>query len=291
MGQTYVCVDNVWRPCSSSIVNVKYMSSYGTVPPQEITLSSIAVTIPSCGTRIGYDFLGWSAINGSSTAEYTTGNTYYFSKNTTLYAVWKVQTFTLTRYRGGIVYSTNTTTYGTYLTAGSCIDLSSEKIFEGWSTNALDPTVVYNAESRILMNSNKNLYAVYKYQEIYTQIHYLDYLNNITLLSGYDNCIVTVNYSTTLDLIKNYDDGIRYLCLYSAGKYYKLESSFVPCLINGLLYDSITIQNNYSTNKLIDFNLIYSNLFDAYGDTITFSNFNIDITAKYFNNTYTYVLS
>jgi hypothetical protein len=164
MGQTYVCVDNVWRPCSSSIVNIKYISSYGTVPPQEITLSSIAVTMPSCGTRIGYDFLGWSTINGSSTAEYTTGNTYYFSKNTTLYAVWKVQTFTLTYYEVSSTTpgSSNTYNYGMVKLKDPYTGVETGVVPLGWTDDPSSTVVKYSIGSSILMNSNKSLHAIYR---------------------------------------------------------------------------------------------------------------------------------
>ena len=161
MGQTYVCVDNVWRPCSSSIVNVKYMSSYGTVPPQEITLSSIAVTIPSCGTRIGYDFLGWSTINGASTAEYDVGETCYFSKNITLYAVWKAKIVTLTYYTQLSASTQLEYTYGTIITLMSPTPYNNITPL-GWTDNSSSNVVKYGIGDTLTITSNITLHAIYK---------------------------------------------------------------------------------------------------------------------------------
>ena len=45
--------------------------------------------------RDGYTFVGWSETKGSTTAEYDPGSSYTITKDTTLYAVWKINTYNL----------------------------------------------------------------------------------------------------------------------------------------------------------------------------------------------------
>ena len=47
-------------------------------------------------TRAGYTFLGWHPTSTSTTAQYQPGATFGSDTNTTLYAVWRANTFTVT---------------------------------------------------------------------------------------------------------------------------------------------------------------------------------------------------
>jgi uncharacterized repeat protein (TIGR02543 family) len=58
-----------------------------------ITSTTISSTVP---TRTGYDFLGWSTSSSATSASYVAGNSISLSSNTTLYAVWKKKTYTIT---------------------------------------------------------------------------------------------------------------------------------------------------------------------------------------------------
>jgi len=63
----------------------------GTSTSKSITLSS---TTP---TRSGYTFLGWSTSSSATSASYSAGSSYTFNYGTTtLYAVWKAATITVT---------------------------------------------------------------------------------------------------------------------------------------------------------------------------------------------------
>lgn len=59
--------------------------------------SSKAFTVSSTKpTRTGYSFLGWSTSSGATSATYASGASITISSNTTLYAVWKINSYTLT---------------------------------------------------------------------------------------------------------------------------------------------------------------------------------------------------
>ena len=62
---------------------------YGAPNPQPSTSGTALKLSTTTPKRVGYIFQGWSTSSGSSTVTHKPGTTYTFSKNTTLYAVWK----------------------------------------------------------------------------------------------------------------------------------------------------------------------------------------------------------
>ena len=73
---------------------------------------TVSSTIP---TRTGYTFLGWSTSSTATSASYVGGSQITVSNGTTtLYAVWKLQTYTVTYDKGPSGTGTNTTATKTY---------------------------------------------------------------------------------------------------------------------------------------------------------------------------------
>ncbi len=59
--------------------------------------TSVRITLSTTKpTRSGYTFNGWTATEGSTQVDYQSGGTYSFSNNVTIYAVWGVNSYTLT---------------------------------------------------------------------------------------------------------------------------------------------------------------------------------------------------
>jgi uncharacterized repeat protein (TIGR02543 family) len=95
-----------------------YGANGGSGAPGNQTAGVISVN-PSCTftvsstvpTRTGYDFLGWSTSSTATSASYVGGNsiTLTSSGTTTLYAVWKLKTYTVTYDKGPSGSGTNTT--------------------------------------------------------------------------------------------------------------------------------------------------------------------------------------
>ncbi len=95
---------------------VSYNANGGTGAPSSQTKTygqtlKLSTTKP---TRIGYTFLGWSTSKTASSASYSPGATYSSNAALTLYAVWKINTWTV-KYdaNGGTgAPSSQTKTYG-----------------------------------------------------------------------------------------------------------------------------------------------------------------------------------
>lgn len=133
---------------------------------QTLTLSS------QTPTRYGYSFLGWSRSATSASASYAPGGSYTSNYNSTLYAVWDPNRFTVTLNANGGSFggiTTLTKFYGTSLTLPSEIPTRSGYVFLGWSANAMASSASYTAGSNFTLNGNYILYAIWeKIPETYT---------------------------------------------------------------------------------------------------------------------------
>lgn len=129
---------------------------------QTLTLSS---TRP---TRTGYSFLGWSTSSTATTSTYSAGQTIganvLNASNTTLYAVWKANTYTVTYdANGGTLGSvkTQTKTYGQALELQGTATRPNYN-FMGWATSASSDTATYEQGASYTANAAVTLYAVWE---------------------------------------------------------------------------------------------------------------------------------
>ena len=123
-----------------------------------LTLSS---TVP---TRSGYAFLGWSTSSTATSATYSAGSSFTSNANTTLYAVWKANTYTVSyNANGGSgAPSSQTKTYGVTLYLSSTVPARSGYTFLGWSTSSTATSATYSAGGSFTANADTTLYAVWK---------------------------------------------------------------------------------------------------------------------------------
>lgn len=125
---------------------------------QTLTLST---TKP---TRTGYTFLGWSTSSSATSATYSAGGSYTANSSATLYAVWKVITYTIkfNANGGSGAPSNQTKTYGKTLTLSSTKPTRTNYNFKGWGTSASSTTVAYAAGGSYTANAAATLYAVWE---------------------------------------------------------------------------------------------------------------------------------
>ena len=134
-------------------------SNTGTSPYYTFTVSS---TVP---TRTGYTFLGWSTSDSATSASYVGGNSFTVTSSgtTTLYAVWKVDTYTVSyNANGGSgAPSAQTKTYNVSLTLSATVPTRSGYIFQGWATSSTG-AVAYQPSWSYTANASVTLYAIWK---------------------------------------------------------------------------------------------------------------------------------
>lgn len=184
---------------------------------------SMTVTMASAPTRIGYTFQGWST-SSSATSGYNAGSAVSVSGSTTFYAIWKINTITVTYNTNGGSGGPGSQTVNansSFNINGSNFPTKSNYIFKGWSTSSSAKTATYKkgtTPSISAETSNITYYAVwwpefnfntYSYGELNTLIGYINnYLgksiptitSDYTLkLASYYNTIATaLNLSSTV---------------------------------------------------------------------------------------------
>ena len=133
--------------------SISYNANSGSGAPSATTGSyngtagnSISVTLSSTNpTRTGYNFLGWSENSGATAADYSAGGSYSFTipngggaVTKTLYAVWKLKTYTVSYNKGTNGTGTNTTatkTHGVALTLKNAIFTRTGYTQSAWATS------------------------------------------------------------------------------------------------------------------------------------------------------------
>lgn len=150
-----------------------YNANGGSGAPSSTSAGNIQVN-PSCTftvsntipTRTGYTFLGWSTSSTATSASYVGGNsiTVTTAGTTTLYAVWRINTYTVSyNANGGSgAPSAQTKTYGVTLTLSSTQPTRTGYTFLGWSTSSTATSATYSAGGSYTANAAATLYAVWQ---------------------------------------------------------------------------------------------------------------------------------
>jgi uncharacterized repeat protein (TIGR02543 family) len=117
--------ETVYRYFALNTWTVSYNANGGSGAPSSQTKTyNVNLTLSSTTpTRTGYDFLGWSTSSTATSATYSAGGTYTSNASATLYAVWRLKTYTVSYNANGhgTAPSSQTKTYGTALTLRSFI--------------------------------------------------------------------------------------------------------------------------------------------------------------------------
>lgn len=117
-------------------------------------------------TRTGYTFLGWSLQSNASSPSYSAGQKWsgYNEGNYVLYAVWKINTYTVSYNANGgsSAPSNQIKTFGQNLTLSNTVPTRQNYDFLGWSTNQSASVAEYSVGSTYTANSGATLYAVWK---------------------------------------------------------------------------------------------------------------------------------
>ena len=113
-------------------------------------------------TRTGYTFQGWGT-SASGSVVYAPGATYSTNASDTLYAIWKIITYTVSyNANGGSgAPSSQTKNYGSSIKLSTTKPTRTNYNFKGWATSA-SGSVVYASGATYSNNANITLYAVWE---------------------------------------------------------------------------------------------------------------------------------
>lgn len=162
-------------------------------------------------TRTGYIFQGWAkSTNGA--IEYNPGSRYGLDSNTTLYAIWEAEKYTISfNANGGSgAPGSQTKTYGQTLTLSSTVPTRKNYNFLGWGTSSGSTSVSYKAGGSYTTNAAVTLYAVWGLAYIAPRItgNFIDRCNSAgTLIEEGTYIRVRFNWNTDYNVSAIY---IRY---------------------------------------------------------------------------------
>lgn len=186
--------------------------TYGTA----LTLSS---TKP---TRTGYTFQGWGTSSSDTTVDYKPGASYTSNSSITLYAIWKINTWTVSyNANGGSgAPGSQTKTYGKTLTLSSTKPTRTGYTFKQWNTNSGGTGTAYNPGASYTANSGATLYAIWTENQL-TVNYYSNYatssFSNPANAVGADKNVIVLtqkfNYSTA------YNNGLTDYSYFGAACY------------------------------------------------------------------------
>ena len=145
---------------------VSYNANGGSGAPDSQTKTynanlTLSNTIP---TKAGYMFKGWSTSSTATTATYAAGGTYSANESVTLYAVWEINTYTVSydANGGSGAPDSQTKIYNTNLDLSSTLPVRANYNFKGWSTSSTATTATYAAGGTYSANESVTLYAVWE---------------------------------------------------------------------------------------------------------------------------------
>ncbi len=126
---------------------------YGSV----LTLSTIRPT------RADYMFVAWNTNQDGTGANYSPGQSYNVDANLTLYAIWRLHSYTVTydANGGSGAPGTQTKIHDEILSISNIVPSRTGYTFQGWSTTR-NGVVVYKPSAQYIANQDITLYAVWK---------------------------------------------------------------------------------------------------------------------------------
>lgn len=163
-----------WAVVSSIVLTVttneteytlSYNANLGSGAPASQTGTGVgSYTFPISNakpTRSGYTFLGWSLSSTATAASYQPGGSITLTADDTLYAVWEINTYTVSyNANGGSGAPANQTkTHGIILTLSNTVPTRMGHTFTGWNTEPDGSGTGYDPGSRYGYNAPVTLYA------------------------------------------------------------------------------------------------------------------------------------
>ena len=156
----------IWR--KSATYTIKYNANGGSGAPGNQTKTEGITLVLSSTTpkRTGYTFSGWATSSKATSSTYSAKGNYTANKATTLYAVWKRNTYAInySANGGSGAPGNQTKTYGTTLKLSNTKPTRRGYVFLGWATSSSATKTSYSAGGNYTGNAKLTLYAVWKAQ-------------------------------------------------------------------------------------------------------------------------------
>ena len=155
----------VWRYIPKTY-EVKYdVNGGGNTPASQTKTENVTLILTSTiPTRYGYTFKGWATSSSATSADYQAGGSYTANESVTLYAVWEINTYTVSFDANGGTNAPNPQkkTHGQNLILTVAIPTRPNHVFLGWATDSSAKSVAYAPGATYTAEENVTLYAVWQ---------------------------------------------------------------------------------------------------------------------------------
>ena len=155
----------VWRYVPKTYTVIYDANGGGNTPASQTKTEDVTLILTSTiPTRYGYTFRGWATTSTATTATYQAGGSYTANESVTLYAVWKINTYTVSFDANGGTNAPNPQkkTHGQNLILTVAIPTRPNHVFLGWATDSTAKTVAYAPSATYTAEEDVTLYAVWQ---------------------------------------------------------------------------------------------------------------------------------
>lgn len=155
----------VWRYVPKTYTVSYDANGGGNTPASQTKTEDVTLILTSTiPTRYGYTFRGWATSSSATSATYQAGGSYTANESVTLYAVWEINTYTVSFDANGGTNAPNPQkkTHGQNLILTVAIPTRANHAFLGWATDSTSKSVVYSPGATCTAEEDVTLYAVWQ---------------------------------------------------------------------------------------------------------------------------------
>ena len=155
----------VWRYVPKTYTVSYDANGGGNTPASQTKTEDVTLTLTSTiPTRYGYTFKGWATSSSAKSADYQAGGRYTVNESVTLYAVWEINTYTVSFDANGGTNAPNPQkkTHGQNLILTVAIPTRANHVFLGWATDSTSKSVGYAPGATYTAEEDVTLYAVWQ---------------------------------------------------------------------------------------------------------------------------------
>ena len=155
----------VWRYVPKTYTVSYDANGGGNTPASQIKTEDVTLILTSTiPTRYGYTFKGWATSSSATSAIYQAGSSYTANEGVTLYAVWEINTYTVSFNANGGTNAPNSQkkTHGQNLILTVAIPTRANHVFLGWATDSSATSIAYAPGATYTAEEDVTLYAVWQ---------------------------------------------------------------------------------------------------------------------------------
>ena len=155
----------VWRYVPKTYTVSYDANGGGNTPASQTKTENVTLILTSTiPTRYGYTFKGWATSSSATSAIYQAGSSYTANEGVTLYAVWEINTYTVSFNANGGTNAPNSQkkTHGQNLILTVAIPTRANHVFLGWATDSSATSIAYAPGAIYTAEEDVTLYAVWQ---------------------------------------------------------------------------------------------------------------------------------